>query len=59
MSAIATIEPFPGDTRTWAWSWRWKRIQLRLRVLRHRYPHPTTPDRWVAQPCIVYDKKAR
>lgn len=52
-------------------TWKWKRdgtagygVRLRIgrlqiggRLMRHRYPRPESPDRWVLQPDLVYDRK--
>lgn len=41
-------------TRRW---WRIGRLQLGFRLYIHHYVN--APDRWVFQPEVVYDRKAR
>lgn len=46
-------------TTGWNWRIRFWRIQYTLTVLRHIYPRPKSPDRWVVQTSFVYDRKDR
>ena len=39
----------------WLGGKKFGRLQLSLIVYRHHYRN--SPDRWVIQPCIVYDRK--
>lgn len=44
-----------NDGRMWNLRWCWGRLRIHLCLMRHRYF--ASPDRWVFQPSIIWDRK--
>jgi len=47
------------DSRHWQWKRKFWRIEVGFHCWQHVYSMPSSPDRWVIKPHVIYDRKRR